>query len=377
MGDNTPSDVHAPSLGGGHSKEYLNAYHEASKEVLPSWMREQIHKIAKPKSGGVARHRKPEHSALESLQLKSMSEDGLTGETNESLLGMIEDLCDHRKLAARNKMPTDLYDRAGGFVAAELQRRGMEFVWSDPTFGEAVVQKSTLLSRVELMPDEIDLGPGFELNRDEDCIVAAVTESDTAATYAAMKSACVGAGVQIGIGGYSKSVGKGDVVYDLLLRRRGSVDAISCADGFSFTTTDSDVVSISKSALAEKRLIWYMVAEPNVPDYPLGEEISATDIEDACHRFALTRNIRIEHGMFVGLNFDGRWPQVINKLAIAVENYIAPQSISTFFGKPLSKPVLEGSWLACIYYPDDALWEFLRDTPHGISLAGLARKEIR
>ncbi len=87
--------------------------------------------------------------------------------------------------------------------------------------------------------------------------------------------------------------------------------------------------------------------------------------------------VRMEHGEKQGLNADGNWPKVITGKAVVVESALVPQELTSFFGQAVERPIKVSSWISAIYYPDGTLWNYLKQTPHGISWAGFAAKVTR
>lgn len=119
---------------------------------------------------------------------------------------------------------------------------------------------------------------------------------------------------------------------------------------------------LAKSA-DEQQVIYYLVSEPDTVDAH-GHQISATEIRRALHSYMNgKREVRLEHD------------KEITGRAIVVEGFVAPMDLSEFHGEKLAEPVRAGSSIVAIHYPDEALWDRLRDEDHGISWGGYARKE--
>jgi 2'-5' RNA ligase len=130
---------------------------------------------------------------------------------------------------------------------------------------------------------------------------------------------------------------------------------------------EPDVVARSIAcAASEKQVIYYLVSEPNAADAH-GHRISAEDIEAALHGYvANSREVKLEHR------------DTITGKATVVEAYVAPADLATFHGQvPPDGPIKQGSSIVAIHYSDPALWQELRDAPHGISWGGMAARVDR
>lgn len=162
-------------------------------------------------------------------------------------------------------------------------------------------------------------------------------------------------------------------IYDVVLKRRPLRSAAPDAVPLTIEREPGVVVPVSKAA-AEKRIIWYVCAEPMAAD-TYGERITVDEVEDAAHRYMLgPRRVYIEHGEERGLNERGQFPPDVTGKAFAVESYLAPCELATFFGEDLERPIPMGSWLVAIHYADQQLWNVLSTTRHGISWRGFASK---
>jgi hypothetical protein len=118
---------------------------------------------------------------------------------------------------------------------------------------------------------------------------------------------------------------------------------------------------LSKSA-DEWRVIYYIVSEPDTVDAH-GHQIDADTIRRALHAYMNgKREVRFEHD------------KEITGRAVIVEGFVAPCELTEFHGEKLESPVAAGSSIVGIHYPDDALWQKLRDDEHGISFGGYARQ---
>lgn len=131
---------------------------------------------------------------------------------------------------------------------------------------------------------------------------------------------------------------------------------------------------ISK-AWNEKRIIWYAMGVPGEVD-TYGDEITRDAVEDAAHRYMQNGcPIYLEHGETVGLNAGAKWPKLLSPgLAVCVESGITFAPTLEVFGSPLARPLPEGTWFVANLYKDVALWELLKNVPHGGSWRGTARR---
>jgi hypothetical protein len=122
-------------------------------------------------------------------------------------------------------------------------------------------------------------------------------------------------------------------------------------------------LSIAPSQGPEKRLVYGIVQEPDSIDSQ-GDIVSASEIEEACHRFMIKhQQIYMQH--------KSKLPEVK-----VVENWIAPQSFN-LNGQEIKK----GSWVMAVKIPegspqDDQIWEDVKSGEiTGFSIRGWARRE--
>jgi hypothetical protein len=358
-------DIEAKSA---HSHEYLTAFHAATRKQVPRWQAELIHQSALPASGGAAGRRRPQHGALELAGLRKLAPDHVRDMSDDDLTAAWEQLGGWHAQATRKKMDVTDYERAASFCAQELARRGLKWDQESP-LGQAATAHGTLGKRTDMLPREIVLAKAAAL---------ALGDSGLELLYhgamgddGAVSGALASVGVPLA---KSRRVSDLDdqpeALYELLLRRPGVV--LDDLPPLHFTPTE-----LAKAATAEKRLIWYVVAEPGVPD-TYGDVITAEEVEDACHRFALgPRKVFLEHGEKVRLNADGRFPAEITGLAHVVESALAPMVLTEFFGTIPPRPIPTGSWIGCLYFPEASLWQRMRDGNEGISWRGPAAKDQR
>lgn len=128
-------------------------------------------------------------------------------------------------------------------------------------------------------------------------------------------------------------------------------------------------------AWAEKQIIWYAMGVPGEVD-TYGDEITRDAVEDAAHRYMQNGcPIYIEHGETVGLNATKRWPKLLSPtFAVCVESGLTFAPTMAVFGQPLARPLPEGTWFTANLYKHADLWQFLKNTPHGGSWRGSARR---
>jgi hypothetical protein len=228
----------------------------------------------------------------------------------------------------------------------------------------AIEQKSGL----SMLPDEIVIGPAVGLSDDLALSYSAILEEQPVIDL------MTAAGIQCKSATPCEAMLPDDsaAIYSLALVK--SAKDRKTPDPLIFQY--GDVGQFSKS-IAEKRIIWYIAAEPGMPDM-VDHRITAEEVEDQCHRFMLgPRLVFMEHGDERGLNRNGQWQKNLIGKAFVVESALLPCETATFMGEPLPRPAPMGSWFVAIYYKDAALWDALKNTPHGISWRGLAAKVVR
>lgn len=364
----SPGDVH---INKPLTREYLEAYHAATSRALPPWMQRQIEAIARPSSGGASNRRRPEHTPVESALLRKLDPTHVSDMSDDELTAAWSTLGEWHRLAVRKKMETDVYERAASFCAQEMRKRKL------PVEGDLALvafAKSSVAARIELLPEEINLGRAASIAFDDDAGGIALSYNPLLGDDGEISTALVQVGIPVArstaVENLDASVHDLGELYDLILRRPGFAAGLPSV-GESLTLG----AGMFAKAAPEKRLIGYVAAEPNVAD-TYGHRITVEEVEDQCHRFALgPREVYMEHGELQGLNVDGRWPRRLTGLARTVESCMIWNEVTELFGQKLDEPIRPGSWYVVNYYPDAALWEFLKNTPHGISWRGLATLE--
>ena len=356
-----------------HTREYLEAFHGHARAQLPDWQAQLIHQAAMPSSGGAAGRRVPVHSEAEMVLFKRLTPELLADSEDESLSKLWSELDGHRKLAAKKGLPTDDYDRGASFLGQEMTRRGIEFDRACP-MGKSAVELGTVAARLRMLPDEIVLAPAAGLSASDDGV--SLSYHPMLGGPDLVEAALVDVGI------YCKSTSDeglegSRLLYDVVLRRSGApVCRPEDPGAIELSALPRGLEPVSK-AMAEKRLIWYVIAEPGEED-TYGHIITAEEVEDAAHRFMLgPRRVFLEHGDKRGLNEDDIFPRELTGKAITVESAITPCAIDMFFGDKLPKPILARSWIGCVYYPDETVWRYLSTHKHGISWRGFAAKVTR
>lgn len=385
------------------STEYLNAMLRRVREYLPAGLYRELHLAALPSAGGAAAWRSPEVSPLEELALDSLTPAGLRKATDEVLLAAWAKLTNWHKQATRKKNDTTPFARFGGYLLQELRRRELD-PGDGPLTLEAV-EKSTLASRMDDLPDLVTLAKGL-VWIEESAGVPAIDMEEISASQGSLTvegswnmlgAAMEAAGLPTGfmtkadpqpVDVLACCADEGAVpLYDLALVRSvqpeaplgaGFWEIVEKADpGWDVKADGAEQhhMDVSKAlcpvlcAQAEKRIIWYQVAVPGDAD-TYGHKITAEEIEDACHGYMGHQGVRYNHG------------KDISDAAKTVENYLMPCPIPVggkFRGQDVTAedgPIVEGTWLAAIQY-DQKLWAKLKDLDHGISWGGYARKVNR
>ena len=362
-----------------HSREYLEAFHEAAKKQLPPWQADWIHQEAMPRSGGRAGARTPQHSALESALIRNLLPEHLDGMIDGDLQRSWDELAGHHKLATKKNLPTEDYERAASFCIQEMKRRGMP-IDEESDLAKASARFSTVAKRCEMLPEEIVIAKAAGLRAREDGYLDLVYDA-LLGDDGAVSSALANVGVfckSSSIVDLETALGPEEqfkVLYDLILRRPGL--ALPTGEDELYLSAHPNGREPIAKAMKEKRLIWYITAEPGTPD-SYGHIITAVEIEDAAHRFMLgPRKVFMEHGDLQGLNADGYWPAEITGKAYTVESGILPCPTNEWFGVETPRTVPARSWFTCNYYPDDRLWSYVSNTAHGNSWRGPAAKVVK
>jgi hypothetical protein len=348
-------------------KEYLQQAWARAKELIPLWLFDQIHAQALPSSGGLSSRKGPGHTALEVSALANGGVDVFAALADDDLLAMIESIKGWRATALKRGLDVYAYDRSLGLIMQEAMDRCLKFN-AKSSLCESVTERCTLADRLSLLPDEIDMQASVGM------VSGGLVELDPRTVDEGLKT--IEHTVRTVVGEWPRT-DEPVAVYDVILRKSQSiachVDEPEPQHGATLS-----LAPVSKEALQkrsqdeERRLIYYVVAEPDVED-TYGDIIDRKTIEEACHSYAGSWQVKLEHGKDQGLNLDGSLPDDITGDATVVESYIAPCQITAFLGSPIDAPVTQGSWVACIHY-DQKLWDYLKNKPHGISWGGLARR---
>lgn len=371
------------------SHEYLSTFHEAARRALPVYQFADLQRRALPSSGGIARGSSP--GTLEGVALAAMRPAHIRKFSDDELKRAWKSLGKWFGAAKRKKVECSSYVRAASHVLQEMKARGCAYSAEHPLAVEAFA-KSMLTDRLLELPGEIevlscaaslapgDLGPvlayfGELEGTNVPALVTAALDEIGVGLEDVQPSPCPG---PEGVPLYRLILSRAIPKIEVEIAAEDPLDTgVSVEDALQVVTSgddgDDETIALSMSAPegfarvlcsapGEKQVIWYLVAEPDVIDMQ-GHKISRDEIEDACHRFMLgPRDVRMDHG------------ELITGKAQVVESAIAPCGMETFQGQPLDAPIIAGSWFAGIYYPDAALWASLRDTSHGISWGGLAKK---
>lgn len=120
---------------------------------------------------------------------------------------------------------------------------------------------------------------------------------------------------------------------------------------------------------------WYAVGVPGEKDVE-GHEIPPDECMAACHRYQMNGcPIGIEHGMAVGLNYDGRLPEILPPTrAVCLENGCTLAPTDKIFGQQLPRMLPEKSWFIVVKYLDEKLRDKMMNVTHGASWRGPASR---
>lgn len=277
-------------------------------------------------------------------ELSDMSDDILKSEINK--------ICEEFRAGAETGIDV-------GLAFQVARTRGLEL--GDATDLETVAKsQSTMHARLSALPGVISLSDGYVgLSLEGDGALLASSRSAKCAERVRGSLESVGVPSEI-----SAPAGDQIPVYDLALIK--SDQWASSPDGADTGVSDSEP-EVSATMLAksepEWQVIYYLVSEPDTVDAH-GDQIDSDTVRGALHAYMRgEREIRIEHGA-----------QVVTGRATVVEGFIAPCDMGSFHGRLLDTPILEGSSIVGIHYPDRSLWEQYRDVDHGISWGGMARR---
>jgi len=376
-----PSDVHVDGVEKprktrakrrAYCREYLEAYHKNARKQLVGWQHDLIHRASLAASGGAAGARVPQHTAIELQLLRRLSPGQLSDFEDKALEDAWIELAEYYRKAKKRKLDTSDYERGASFVAQEMHHRGMEFDRGG-MIGKSALALGKLKERCRMLPDEIVLAPAAALVKEDEGLGLRYDQQlgDDGMVSDALLS--VGVTCKSAVPADLEQLGPAMHLYDLVLRRPGVAPSVDDASPL-YLCDDRDVIS---KAIKEKRCIWYVAAEPDVKDI-YGDIITRDEIEDQAHRFMLgPRRVFMEHGDLQGLNTSHAWPRELTGKAYTVESGLAFCDSNDFFGVETPRPIRAGSWIVCNYYPDAQLWNFLSNTPHGISWRGYAAKEKR
>ncbi len=142
------------------SREYLEALLSKVKAFLPDVLMQQLHAAALPSSGGTASWRSPTLTVFDRMALEQLRPEALKAASDEDVQESWDRLGKWHGQAMRRKMDPSAYTRAGGYVLAELKRRGIKY---DPesALAKESHKKSSLQTRLEDLPVIVPLARGL------------------------------------------------------------------------------------------------------------------------------------------------------------------------------------------------------------------------